>query len=100
VSLLDQLCIGAAVFDALPDMLRVLGEIAPNVIVVDITVGGSGDIAMIDQFVAAGAKCPIQILSGLNPVLIEQVRRHGERSGLRMLPVISKPLKGGSIRQV
>jgi EAL domain-containing protein (putative c-di-GMP-specific phosphodiesterase class I) len=72
----------------------------PDLVFLDVTVGGSEGVEMIDRLAETGAKYPIQILSGLNPVLVEQIRRQGERSGLRVLPVLPKPLQSGSIRQV
>ena len=39
-------------------------------------------------------------MSGLNAVLTEEARRHGERHGLTMLPVLEKPFRVPAVRQV
>ena len=96
-SMLKRFEIELEIFDTLAAFLATTG-FSPDLVIVDVTVGGPHALSLIDQLAAAKIPCPIQILSGLNPVLIEQVRRHGERSGLRMLPVIPKPLKSGALR--
>jgi hypothetical protein len=46
---------------------------------------------------AALIKCPVQVMSWLNAVLVEELRRSGERRGLAMLPVLHKPLRRGAV---
>lgn len=99
-SALESFKIDVKLFDTLSDMMGVPWTCEPDLVFLDVTVGGSAGVEMIDRLAETGAKYPIQILSGLNPVLVEQIRRQGERNGLRVLPVLPKPLQGGSIRQV
>jgi EAL domain-containing protein (putative c-di-GMP-specific phosphodiesterase class I)/CheY-like chemotaxis protein len=99
-SVLESFKIDVKLFDTLTDMMGAPWTREPDLVFLDVTVGGSEGVEMIDRLAETGAKYPIQILSGLNPVLVEQIRRQGERSGLRVLPVLPKPLQGGSIRQV
>ena len=99
-SALESFKIDVKLFDTLSDMMGAPWTCDPDLLFLDVTVGGSEGVEMIDRLAETGAKYPIQILSGLNPVLVEQIRRQGERSGLRVLPVLAKPLQGGSIRQV
>lgn len=99
-SALEAFKIDVKLFDTLTEMMGAPWTRDPDLVFLDVTVGGSEGVEMIDRLAETGAKYPIQILSGLNPVLVEQIRRQGERSGLRVLPVLPKPLQGGSIRQV
>jgi EAL domain-containing protein (putative c-di-GMP-specific phosphodiesterase class I)/CheY-like chemotaxis protein len=99
-SVLESFKIDVELFDTLTDMMGAPWTREPDLVFLDVTVGGSEGVEMIDRLAETGAKYPIQILSGLNPVLVEQIRRQGERSGLRVLPVLPKPLQSGSIRQV
>ena len=99
-SALESFKIDVKLFDTLSDMMGAPWTCEPDLVFLDVTVGGSEGVEMIDRLAETGAKYPIQILSGLNPVLVEQIRRQGERSGLRVLPVLAKPLQSGSIRQV
>jgi EAL domain-containing protein (putative c-di-GMP-specific phosphodiesterase class I) len=99
-SALESFKIDVKLFDTLSDMMGAPWTCEPDLVFLDVTVGGSAGVEMIDRLAETGAKYPIQILSGLNPVLVEQIRRQGERNGLRVLPVLPKPLQGGSIRQV
>jgi EAL domain-containing protein (putative c-di-GMP-specific phosphodiesterase class I)/FixJ family two-component response regulator len=99
-SVLESFKIDVKLFDTLTDMMGAPWTREPDLVFLDVTVGGSEGVEMIDRLAETGAKYPIQILSGLNPVLVEQIRRQGERSGLRVLPVLPKPLQSGSIRQV
>jgi EAL domain-containing protein (putative c-di-GMP-specific phosphodiesterase class I)/FixJ family two-component response regulator len=99
-SALESFKIDVKLFDTLADMMGAPWSREPDLVFLDVTVGGSEGVEMIDRLAETGAKYPIQILSGLNPVLVEQIRRQGERSGLRVLPVLPKPLQSGAIRQV
>lgn len=99
-SVLESFRIDVKLFDTLTDMMGAPWTREPDLVFLDVTVGGSEGVEMIDRLAETGAKYPIQILSGLNPVLVEQIRRQGERSGLRVLTVLPKPLQSGSIRQV
>lgn len=72
----------------------------PDLILLDVTFAASLALKIISKLASAKIECPVQLLSGLNPVLVEQIRRHGERSGLRMLPVLHKPLQGSALARV
>ncbi|WP_348253245.1 hypothetical protein, partial [Salmonella enterica] len=55
---------------------------------------------IIPALAAARLSCPIQIMSGLNPVFAEEARRLGERKGLTMLPVLAKPFRVPAVREI
>src|SRR5262245_50665229 len=95
-SLLVSYGIGTKAFDSLADMPG--GD--PDLVVVDVTTNASDALTLIDQLAAAPIACAVQLLSGLNPVLVEQIRRHGAQSGLQMLPVLQKPLQSGALHRI
>jgi len=99
-SLCERFQIDLAIFDTLNEMELSPQGRRPNLILLDVTFAVSLALKIISKLAAARIDCPVQLLSGLNPVLVEQVRRHGERSGLRMLPVLHKPVQGSSLARV
>jgi EAL domain-containing protein (putative c-di-GMP-specific phosphodiesterase class I) len=88
------------VFDTLADMPAPAPGDEPDLVLVDVTANTSDALTLIDQLAAAPIACAVQLLSGLNPVLVEQIRRHGAQSGLQMLPVLQKPLQSGALRRI
>jgi EAL domain-containing protein (putative c-di-GMP-specific phosphodiesterase class I) len=98
-SSLQRFEIEVEAFDTLTEFLGTTGR-KPDLVIVDVTTSAPGALDLIGKLAQSKIPCPIQILSGLNPVLVEQVRRQGERGGLNMLPVLQKPLKSAAIRRV
>ena len=72
----------------------------PDVIFLEPGIDGRDGDDVIPALAAAGFRCPIQLMSGLNAVLTEEARRLGERHGLTMLPVLEKPFRVPAVRQV
>jgi EAL domain-containing protein (putative c-di-GMP-specific phosphodiesterase class I)/FixJ family two-component response regulator len=97
-AVLQRFEIDVEAFDTVAAFLNTTG-LKPDLVIVDVTTSAPGALELIGTLAQSRISCPVQILSGLNPVLIEQVRRHGERGGLNMLPVIPKPLKSAAIRR-
>jgi EAL domain-containing protein (putative c-di-GMP-specific phosphodiesterase class I)/CheY-like chemotaxis protein len=87
-------------FETAAEMLRYAEGVSPDLLFVDITTSLSSAIELMETLAQAQLKCPIQIMTGLNPVLIEQIRRIGERRGLRMLPMLHKPFRPAAIRRI
>jgi len=98
-SLLESCRIGVEMFDSLAEMRAAPGCRDPDLVLIDITTSAADALGMVERLATSGILCPVQILSGLSPVLIEQVRRHGERCGLQMLPVAHKPLQSNALRR-
>jgi len=100
VSTLLKTCrIGVEIFDSLDEMMAGPHGREPDLVLIDVTVNPSDALEMVERLATSRIFCPVQILTGLSPVLIEQVRRHGERRGLQMLPVIHKPLQSNALRR-
>jgi EAL domain-containing protein (putative c-di-GMP-specific phosphodiesterase class I)/CheY-like chemotaxis protein len=87
-------------FETAPEMLKYAEKVRPDLLFVDITTSLSSAVELIGLLAMAQLPCPVQIMTGLNPVLIEQVKRIGERNGLRLLPVLHKPFRPTTIRKV
>ena len=99
-SILDRYRVALQAFDTLDEMEASCRHREPQLLLIDVTCAVSAALAIIDKLAAAAIACPVQLLSGLNPVLLEQIQRHGRRGGLQMLPVLLKPLQGGALTRV
>ncbi len=87
-------------FTTVAELLVAVLRTPPDLIFLDfgdMTAEGSRTLGAL---VTARVRCPVQIVSGLNPALVEGLRRDGERQGLRMLPIIYKPFRHVAISKV
>jgi EAL domain-containing protein (putative c-di-GMP-specific phosphodiesterase class I) len=87
-------------FDRLSALLDGAKRRTPDLIFIEPTIDGRDGDEALELLANAGVRCPVQVMSGLNPVLTEDIRRHGERRGLSMLPILHKPFRRPAIRQV
>lgn len=87
-------------FDTVEDLIEGARRVRPDVVFIDPAIDGREGDVVIPAMAAAGFRCPIQMMSGLNPVLTEEVRRLGERHGLSMQPVLGKPFRVPAVRQI
>lgn len=78
----------------------VLARRRPDIVFVDVGFGRRAGVDAVRSLAQAGVDCPVQLMSGLNMVLIEDVRRAGEMSGMTMLPVLTKPFRDSAVRRV
>ena len=87
-------------FESFAAMLDASERVKPDVIFLEPGIDGRDGDDVIPAVAAAGFRCPVQLMSGLNAVLTEEARRLGERHGLTMLPVLEKPFRVPAVRQV
>ena len=87
-------------FDTIDAMIEAGKRQTPDIIFLEPGIDGRDGEAVIPALAAAGLRCPIQLMSGLNPVLADEARRLGERKGLSMLPVLEKPFRVPAVRQI
>jgi EAL domain-containing protein (putative c-di-GMP-specific phosphodiesterase class I) len=80
-------------FDSVPAMLERYAVVHPDLIFVDVAAESSKARRDMELLTASKVDCPIRLMSGLNGLLIEGIRRSWERSGLKVLPVLAKPLR-------
>ncbi|MBV8835854.1 MAG: EAL domain-containing protein [Alphaproteobacteria bacterium] len=99
-SVLDRYGVALQSFDTLEEMESSRQRCEPQLVLVDVTCAVSAALALVDRLAAAAIACPVQLISGLNPVLLEQIHRHGGRRGLQMLPPLLKPLQGAALARV
>ncbi len=86
-------------FDSLTAMLDSYAAVRPDLIMIDTTVAGEAARRARDELVAANVDRPLCLMSGLNGLLIEEMRRSWDRSGLKALAVLAKPLRQQAIRR-
>jgi EAL domain-containing protein (putative c-di-GMP-specific phosphodiesterase class I) len=87
-------------FDTVIEMIAASRQLVPDVIFIEPGIDGRDGDDVIPALAAQGFNCPIQLMSGLNPVLAEEARRLGERHSLIMLPVLHKPFRVPAVRQI
>ena len=97
-SVLKGMKVEAESFDALPAMLERYAVRRPNLLFFDVTAGIGKVSRDMELLVAAKVDCPICIMSGLNGLLTEEIRRNGVRRGLKVLPALAKPLRQQAIK--
>ncbi|HMK80778.1 MAG TPA: EAL domain-containing response regulator [Xanthobacteraceae bacterium] len=87
-------------FDTVPELIAEGARLVPDVIFIEPGIDGRDGDEVIPALAGHGFRCPIQLMSGLNPVLAEEARRLGERRGLTMLPVLEKPFRVPAVKQI
>jgi DNA-binding NtrC family response regulator len=87
-------------FDNAPAVTAAIEKQTPDFFFLDVSLNGSDAI---DVIRGLGTRCyrgTVQLMSGKDPALLEEIRRVGERHSLRMLPVLQKPFRPQAIRKV
>ena len=87
-------------FTSAPHALRALKHCSPAVIFLDIAIGGSDAVEVIRMLGQRQYRGVVQLMSGSNPEILEDVRRVGERHKLIMRPPLKKPFRIDAIRKV
>jgi len=87
-------------FDSAPAVLAALEQANPQLCFLDVTLAGSDAIDVIRGLAQHRYAGPVQIMSGRDPALLEEVRRVGERHALDMLPVLPKPFRAAAIKRI
>ncbi len=87
-------------FHTAPDAIAALDGKLPAIIFLDVALKGSDAVDVIRGLGEKGYGGIVQLMSGSNVSLLEDVRRIGARHGLNMLQPISKPFRPSMIRQV
>jgi len=85
-------------FNSLPAMLQQCAIARPDLIIIDVTVSNQEARGYLEMLVSANVDCPIHIMSGLNGLLTEELRRSWQRSGLKLQPTLIKPLRQKAIK--
>jgi EAL domain-containing protein (putative c-di-GMP-specific phosphodiesterase class I) len=99
-SILEGLNIEVVQFNDITAMLQAAMRRPPDLVFVDLGVDSTGADFGIRALSAARIACPVQLMTAINPVLVEKARRAGQRAGLKMLPVLQKPFRNAVVRQI
>jgi EAL domain-containing protein (putative c-di-GMP-specific phosphodiesterase class I) len=97
-SVLNGTAIDCEHFETPSAMLERYAVARPDLIIVDVTVSNRDARRYLETLVAAKVDRPIRLLSGLNALLTQELRQNWERSGLKILPVLAKPLRQQAIK--
>ena len=82
------------------DAVAALDRQLPGIIFLDVALEKSDAIDVIRGLGERGYAGVVQLMSGSNVELLEDVRRIGARHGLNMRPPLSKPFRAESIRHI
>ena len=82
------------------EMANAIVEQTPGLIFLDASLGNSDAIEAMRLLAALDYRGPVQLMSGRAPDVLEDVRRIGQRRGLRMRPVLMKPFRLAQIHEV
>jgi EAL domain-containing protein (putative c-di-GMP-specific phosphodiesterase class I) len=87
-------------FDSAPAVIEALAKQTPDLFFLDVSLCGSDAIDVIRGLGTRSYHGTVQLMSGKDPALLEEIRRVGERHSLRMLPVLQKPFRAEAIRKI
>jgi EAL domain-containing protein (putative c-di-GMP-specific phosphodiesterase class I) len=87
-------------FPDVPSMLAALGAGMPELIIMDISLSGSDAVEGIRGLAERNYRGILQIVSGLDAKIIEDVSHIGARHGLRMMPAMRKPFRANALNRL
>jgi EAL domain-containing protein (putative c-di-GMP-specific phosphodiesterase class I)/FixJ family two-component response regulator len=80
-------------FSRVPEVEAALTLFNPQVIVLDLSLGGSDAVEMMQSLAASRFGGKILLVSGHDPATLDEARKIGERRGLSVLPFLHKPFR-------
>jgi EAL domain-containing protein (putative c-di-GMP-specific phosphodiesterase class I)/ActR/RegA family two-component response regulator len=87
-------------FHTAPEAVAALDKGLPSIIFLDVALKKSDAIDVIRGLGERSYRGNVQLMSGSNVELLEDVRRIGARHGLTMRPPLTKPFRAESIRHI
>jgi EAL domain-containing protein (putative c-di-GMP-specific phosphodiesterase class I)/CheY-like chemotaxis protein len=87
-------------FEGAAPALEALKSQSPDLVFLDVTLKGSDAIDVIRGLAQSQFRGTVQLMSGKDLSLLEEIRRVGERHALRMLPVLQKPFRPEAVRRI
>jgi CheY-like chemotaxis protein len=82
------------------DAIDGLDNQTPALIFLDISFEGSDAVEALRGLGQADYPGVVQVVSGQNPSVLDDIRKIGERHGLRLRPPLAKPFTAAAIRMV
>lgn len=99
-SVLKDLGIEVEQFESPEEMAARYQSVRPDLIFLDITTDISASAKHRQSLLSAKVESPISLISGLNGLLTRQISRSWGKSGLKLLPTVSKPLRQQVIKEI
>src|SRR2546422_6612214 len=87
-------------FQSAAALLDAVAECAPDLIFLDLSLEGSDAVDAIRGLDLLGYCGTVQLISGRDEALLNDIKDIGQRRSLQMLPVLSKPFRLDDVRQV
>jgi EAL domain-containing protein (putative c-di-GMP-specific phosphodiesterase class I) len=87
-------------FEGAHAALEALKQQTPDLFFLDVSLKGSDAIDVIRGLAQHSYPGTVQLMSGKDPALLEEIRRVGERHSLRMLKPLQKPFRPEAIRKI
>jgi EAL domain-containing protein (putative c-di-GMP-specific phosphodiesterase class I)/FixJ family two-component response regulator len=87
-------------FSCACDVIAALAEARPEIIFLDVSLAGSDAVEVIRGAAAHHFTGFVQLISGKEPALLEEIRRIGIRHGVHMLSPLSKPFRADAVRHI
>lgn len=87
-------------FIDLASMNAALAERTPRLIFLDVSLGASDAIDAIRHLAAQKYDGVVQLMSGRDALLLDDVKLIGERHGLKMRPTLTKPFRAEAVKRV
>lgn len=85
-------------FESTAPLLDAVAKTAPDLIILDLSLEGSDAVDAIRGLDLLGYCGPVQLISGRDEKLLNEIKRIGQRHSLHMLPVLAKPFRLEAIR--
>jgi two-component system, cell cycle response regulator len=86
-------------FTAIPQFLAELKSDAPELLVLDLSLGESNVVEIIHRLEACGYAGKVLLISGRDETTLCDIARIGANHGLSMLPPLKKPFRSADVRQ-
>ena len=97
---LDDLGVSSETFGDVAHLFEGLSRCKPDLIFLDVSLDRSDAVDAIRGLRERDFRGAIQLISGHDQALLEDIKLVGEERSLRMLPVLSKPFSGLAIRKI
>ena len=89
----------ARTFTALPQFFAELASDAPDMVVLDLSLGESNAVEVICRLKAGGYRGRVLLISGRDETTLCDIAQIGANHGLTMLPPLKKPFRPADVRQ-
>jgi len=95
-----NLGVGVEQFLDLPSMNAALAARPPALIFLDVSLGASDAIDAIRHLALVNYQGIVQLMSGRDAMLLDDIKLIGERHGLRMRPALTKPFRVDAVKRI